>query len=112
MKVTKNLGMLLLAAWLILTGLIPSAQFRLLGTGHGDGDPRHRGRRLDRRGAIRAGVLRVPLARMAERRDPRYFASFLAFRYQSGILCRLDDSCRARAPGRRFGFPDWHAAGN
>jgi len=57
MKVTKNLGMLLLAAWLILTGLIPSAQFRLLGTGHGDGDPRHRGRRLDRCGPIERGAV-------------------------------------------------------
>ena len=33
MKVTKNLGMLLLAAWLILTGLIPLLNFGFSGLG-------------------------------------------------------------------------------
>jgi hypothetical protein len=63
MKVTRNLGMLLLAAWLIVTGLIPLLKSQLLGTGYGDSDSRHRGRRVDRRGAVRAGLCVHRLAR-------------------------------------------------
>ena len=33
MKLTTNIGMLLLAAWLILTGLIPLLQFSFTGLG-------------------------------------------------------------------------------
>ena len=33
MKLTRNLGMLLLAAWLILTGLIPLLNFGFSGLG-------------------------------------------------------------------------------
>ena len=33
MKFTKNIGMLLLAAWLILTGLIPLLNFSFSGLG-------------------------------------------------------------------------------
>jgi hypothetical protein len=33
MKLTRNIGMLLLAAWLILTGLIPLANFSFSGLG-------------------------------------------------------------------------------
>ncbi len=33
MKLTRNLGLLLLAAWLILTGLIPLLKFSFTGLG-------------------------------------------------------------------------------
>ena len=33
MKITRNVGMLLLAVWLILTGLIPLLQFSFSGLG-------------------------------------------------------------------------------
>lgn len=33
MKLTRNIGMLLLAAWLILTGLIPLLNFSFTGLG-------------------------------------------------------------------------------
>jgi hypothetical protein len=52
MKLTKNIGMLLLGIWLILSGLIPLLHLSFSALGHPHGDPRHRCGRARLAGAI------------------------------------------------------------